>query len=334
MKSQHSKEEALLLQCAKKEKDYCTLDNSVRLLALRLFVRVAASGSFSEAARYYGLPTSSASRHIASLERALGQRLLYRHTRAVKLTEAGERYFHEVRDALMRLELATEQVMGGAQHPQGVLRINAPVAFGRRHIAPHLARFQQQYPDIQVDLTLEDRFIDPVQEGADVVIRVGALADSSLVARSIARQRFIVCASPAYLAAHGAPASPEELSQHNCLLYKGSKGTQLWYFQERHTPRAVRYALSGNLVANNAESLVEAAMAGQGVVMFPSWLLFEPLRQQTLVPLLTQWEASEDGYLDNIYAIYPENRLRSSKVSVFMAYLESTIGDVPYWDGA
>ena len=310
------------------------MDNSVRLLALRLFVRVAASGSFSEAARYYALPPSSASRHIASLEQALGQRLLYRHTRAVKLTEAGERYFHEVRDALARLELATEQVMGGAQHPQGVLRINAPVAFGRRHIAPHLARFQQQYPDIQVDLTLEDRFIDPVQEGADVVIRVGALADSSLVARGIARQRFIVCAAPDYLAREGTPATPEALSQHNCLLYKGSKGTQLWYFRDPHTPRATRYALSGNLVANNAESLVEAAIAGQGVVMFPSWLLFEPLRQQTLVPLLSPWEASDDGYLDNIYAIYPENRLRSSKVSVFMTYLENTIGDLPYWDVA
>jgi DNA-binding transcriptional LysR family regulator len=322
----------LLLQCAEKTKDYCILDNSIRLLTLRLFVRVAVSGSFSEAARYFGVPTSSASRHIASLERALGQRLLYRHTRAVKLTEAGERYFHEVRDALARLELATEQVMGGAQHPQGVLRINAPVAFGRRHIAPHLARFQQQYPGIQVELTLEDRFIDPVQEGADVVIRVGALADSSLVARGIARQRFVVCASPEYLATHGSPASPEALSQHNCLLYRGSKGTQSWYFQERGSPRAIRYALSGNLVANNAESLVEAAIAGQGVVMFPSWLLFEPLRQQTLVPLLTQWEASEDGYLDNIYAIYPENRLRSSKVSVFMAYLGRTIGNVPYWD--
>ncbi|BCB59974.1 MULTISPECIES: LysR family transcriptional regulator [Halomonadaceae] len=308
------------------------MDNSIRLLTLRLFVRVAVSGSFSEAARYFGVPTSSASRHIASLERALGQRLLYRHTRAVKLTEAGERYFHEVRDALARLELATEQVMGGAQHPQGVLRINAPVAFGRRHIAPHLARFQQQYPGIQVELTLEDRFIDPVQEGADVVIRVGALADSSLVARGIARQRFVVCASPEYLATHGSPASPEALSQHNCLLYRGSKGTQSWYFQERGSPRAIRYALSGNLVANNAESLVEAAIAGQGVVMFPSWLLFEPLRQQTLVPLLTQWKASEDGYLDNIYAIYPENRLRSSKVSVFMAYLGRTIGNVPYWD--
>ncbi len=322
----------MLLQCAEKTKDYCILDNSIRLLTLRLFVRVAVSGSFSEAARYFGVPTSSASRHIASLERALGQRLLYRHTRAVKLTEAGERYFHEVRDALARLELATEQVMGGAQHPQGVLRINAPVAFGRRHIAPHLARFQQQYPGIQVELTLEDRFIDPVQEGADVVIRVGALADSSLVARGIARQRFVVCASPEYLATHGSPASPEALSQHNCLLYRGSKGTQSWYFQERGSPRAIRYALSGNLVANNAESLVEAAIAGQGVVMFPSWLLFEPLRQQTLVPLLTQWEASEDGYLDNIYAIYPENRLRSSKVSVFMAYLGRTIGNVPYWD--
>ncbi len=308
------------------------MDNSIRLLALRLFVRVATSGSFSEAARYYGLPTSSASRHIASLEQALGQRLLYRHTRAVKLTEAGERYFHEVHEALARLELATEEVMGGARHPRGVLRINAPVAFGRRHIAPHLARFQQRYPEIEVDLTLEDRFIDPVQEGADVVIRVGALTDSSLVARGIARQRFIVCAAPSYLAEKGVPTTPHALGKHNCLLYKGSKGTQSWHFRAFEEARAVRHVLAGNLVANNAESLVEAAITGQGVVMFPSWLLFEPLRQQTLVPLLTQWEASDDGHLDNIYAIYPDNRLRSSKVSVFMTHLEQVIGSPPYWD--
>ncbi|MGM0856493.1 MAG: LysR family transcriptional regulator [Pseudomonadota bacterium] len=309
------------------------MDNSLRLMTLRLFVRVAASGSFAEAARYFDLPASSVSRHIAGLERSLGQRLLYRHTRAVRLTDAGERYYQDIRRVLDSLDLANEQVSGGAKQPQGLLRINAPVAFGRRHIAPLLARFQDENPAIDVELTLSDAFIDPVQEGADVVIRVGALNDSSLVARQLATQRFVACAAPAYLARHGEPRYPDALSAHNCLVYKGTRGVQPWYFRDSADAPAQRYPVKGNLHSNNAESLVEAALQGQGIVLFPTWLLFDALREEALVPILKNHEALGEATREGIHAIYPENRLRSSKVATFLEHLFARIGDPPYWDG-
>jgi len=314
-------------------KDYCILDNSPSLLALRLFVRVAMTGSFAEAARFFSLPASSVSRHIANLEKHLGQRLLFRHTRAVRLTDSGERYYQDVRQILENLELADEQVSSGASGPRGLLRINAPVAFGQRHIAPLLAELQSQHPALDVELTLSDAFIDPVQEGADVVIRVGALRDSSLVARKLAPQRFVACAAPAYIEQHGEPSHPDQLAQHNCLVYKGTRGIQPWYFRQPADPELFqRYDVKGNLYGNNAESLVAAALQGQGVVLFPTWLLYEALRERTLLPILVEFEASGEPTLEGIHVIYPENRLRSSKVAAFLQHLFQTIGERPYWD--
>ncbi|WP_218944161.1 LysR family transcriptional regulator [Marinobacter changyiensis] len=321
-----------MLQFVKQTKDYCILDNSLRLLALRLFVRVATNGSFAEAARYYDLPASSVSRHIAGLERTLGQKLLYRHTRAVRLTDTGERYYQDVRHVLDSLDLATEQVIGGARHPQGLLRINAPVAFGRLHIAPLLASFQDANPGVDVELTLSDAFIDPVQQGADVVIRVGALSDSSLVAQQLASQNFVACASPEYLARNVAPRCPEELNKHNCLVYKGTRGVQGWYFRGKASDQAQHYPVKGNFHSNNAESLVEAALQGQGIVLFPTWLLFAALRDGRLAPVLEHYEALGGATREGIHAIYPENRLRSSKVAAFLQHLSVEIGERPYWD--
>lgn len=309
------------------------MSNNISLVALRLFVRVAATGSFAAAARQQGLPASSASRHVAALEKALGQRLLYRHTRAVRLTEAGERYYLSVREALDTLDIATEQAKGATGEPQGLLRINAPVAFGRLHVAPRLAAFQARYPGIETELTLTDAFIDPVQEGSDIVLRVGVLRDSSLVARQLADQHFNVCASPDYLAEHGVPPTPMALHEHNCLVYKGSRGVQRWFFRERGGSRPLQpEEVSGNLRSNNAECLREAALQGQGLVLFPTWLLHEDIALQRLVPVLTQWEASGEPEAQGIHAIFPENRLRSSKVAAFLDHLQQAIGEVPYWD--
>ena len=284
------------------------MDNSPSLLALRLFVRVAMTGSFAEAARFFSLPASSVSRHIANLEKHLGQRLLFRHTRAVRLTDSGERYYQDVRQILENLELANEQVSSGASGPRGLLRINAPVAFGHRHI-------------------------DPVQEGADVVIRVGALRDSSLVARKLAPQRFVACAAPAYIEQHGEPSHPDQLAQHNCLVYKGTRGIQPWFFRQHADPDLFqRYDVKGNLYGNNAQSLVEGALQGQGIVLFPTWLLYEALRERTLRPMMVEFEASGEPTLEGIHVIYPENRLRSSKVAAFLQHLFQTIGERPYWD--
>ncbi|MGQ7246874.1 LysR family transcriptional regulator [Halomonas sp. V046] len=308
------------------------MDNAVDLITLRLFVRVGLTGSFAAAARYHDLPPSSVSRRIARLERALGHRLLYRHTRAVRLTDVGERYFHRVGEALERLDAATEDVRGAAHNPQGLLRLNAPVAFGRRHIAPLLAEFQAAYPRIEVELTLTDAFVDPVQEGADVVIRIGSLEDSSLVARRLAMQRFVVCAAPSYLAEHGRAQTPRDLRSHNCLVYKGTRGEQPWYFRVPGEPRFGDVGVHGNLRSNNADSLVAAALEGQGIVLFPTWLLFDQLRQGTLVPILGDWEAAGEPTLQGIHAIFPENRLRSSKVDALLTVLARWETHFPPWE--
>ncbi|MBP1849794.1 LysR family transcriptional regulator [Rhizobium halophytocola] len=305
--------------------------NDINLLSLRLFLDVAASGSFSEAARRNGLPPSSVSRHIQALEQQLGQNLLFRHTRAVTLTEIGAIYCGEVRDVLAALDLASERARGAADAPSGLLRINAPVAFGRRHIAPLLAAYQARHRQVEIDLALTDGFIDPVAESTDIVIRIGRMPDSSLTGRQLTPQRYVLAASPDYLERHGDAPTPEALPQHNCLIYKGTNGAQKWYF--RQAGEAFRSTVvRGNLTSNNAESLVEAALAGQGLVLFPTWLLHEELRAGRLVALMPDREASIDTATYGIHLIYPESRLRSLKVRSFRDYLIEAIGAPPYWD--
>ncbi|MET0329949.1 MAG: LysR family transcriptional regulator [Dyella sp.] len=305
----------------------------MQLKALRFFAKVAASGSFVATARHYRVPASSVSRHIAALEREIGQQLLFRHTRAVRLTDAGERYYQQVREALEQLDLAAEAAAGINAPPSGVLRVNAPLALGRLHIAPLLLGFQRLHGALTVELTLTDAFIDPVQEGADLTVRVGRLNDSGLIARDLGEQRYLLCASPGYLRRHGEPQSPGELSAHNCLLYKGPRGAQRWYFRRPDCPAYEALEVSGNLRGNNAESLVAAAIADQGLVLFPSWLYSEEvLRTGALRVVLTDWQASVDAEPQGIHLLYPENRLRSAKVRLITDYLLEHIGQPPYWD--
>jgi DNA-binding transcriptional LysR family regulator len=313
--------------------DYCRWSNSMQLKALRFFAKVAASGSFVATARHYRVPASSVSRHIAALEREIGQQLLFRHTRAVRLTDAGERYYQQVREALEQLDLAAEAAAGIDAPPSGVLRVNAPLALGRLHIAPLLIGFQQQHDALTVELTLTDAFIDPVQEGADLTVRVGRLNDSGLIARQLGEQRYLLCASPGYLSRHGEPRSPTDLTAHNCLLYKGPRGAQRWYFRRADRPAYEALDVSGNLRGNNAESLVAAAVADQGLVLFPSWLYSEQmLRSGALRVVLADWQASVDAEPQGIHLLYPENRLRSAKVRLLTDYLLEHIGQPPYWD--
>ncbi|MBP2547129.1 DNA-binding transcriptional LysR family regulator [Neorhizobium galegae] len=309
------------------------MSNDLTLLSLRLFVDLAATASFSATARRHSLPPSSVSRHISGLEELLGQRLLFRNTRAVTLTDAGSAYLREVREALSQIDLASEQARGAAGEARGLLRINAPVAFGRRHIAPLLSAYQALHPRVEVDLTLSDTFIDPVAEGADITIRIGQMKDSSLSGRKLTPQRYVVCASPAYLARHGAPQGQDALSDHNCLLYKGINGAQKWYFRTATGGGELRPCLvRGNLTSNNADSLVEAALQHQGLVLFPTWLVHEHLASGRLVPVMTDVEAAVDTSIHDIHLIYPENRLRSFKVLSFRDYLLGRIGTPPYWD--
>lgn len=307
------------------------MSNDITLIGLRAFVEVATHGSFSETARRMGLPVSSVSRHVSGLETALGQTLLVRNTRAVRLTDHGAQYLSSVREALALLDAAGEEVRVEALEPRGTLRLNAAIAFGRRHIAPHLATFQARHPGLEVELTLTDTFVDPVSDGADVLVRIGVLEDSNLVSRKLADQRHVLAAAPEYIERRGAPKSPDDLSAHNCLVYRGRHGARPWLFQDDGN-RYTRHHVSGDLRSNDADSLIAAAEAGQGLVLFPTWLLHIPLRDGRLRPLLTDWRAQSDLEGGAIHLLFPENRLRSLKVTAFLNFMSETVGHQPYWD--
>ncbi|TFW31238.1 LysR family transcriptional regulator [Duganella callida] len=305
----------------------------MQVQTLRYFLMVATTGSFLATARHFAVPASSVSRFIASLEKELGQQLFYRSTRAVRLTEQGQRYYAQVRQAVELLDGAAEQFDHGANPMHGLVRINAGESLGRLHIANLVNQLQARYPDLLVELSLSNTFVDPVQEGADITVRVGRLVDSGLIGKVVCAQRYVLAASPAYLALHGTPQTPEDLLQHNCLLYKGVHEPQRWHFRHAAEAPYEPLVVSGSLRSNNSEVLINAAIAGRGVVLFPNWL-YPPASFQDgrLVWLLADWQMS--AYADDIYIqiLSPENRLRSQKVRAVSAFLVDAIGTPPYWD--
>lgn len=305
----------------------------MHLKAHRYFAMVAVTGSFSATARHFQVPASSVSRFIAALEREVGTQLLYRNTRAVTLTGAGERYYLQIRDVLDLLDAADEEVMGKGGDVRGLVRINAPLALGRLHIVHLLNDLYRQYPALTVELTLTDAFIDPVQEGADIIVRVGHLEDSALIGRKICDQRYVLCASAGYVKEHGKPKTPQDLRDHACLVYKGSEGPQRWYFRRPGGEPAQVIEVRGPLRSNNGEALVAAAMAGRGIVLFPSWLFSKAsFQRKELIELLPKWQASVEASPSQIHLLSPENRLRSQKVRVVWDYFLNAIGTPPYWD--
>lgn len=302
----------------------------VNLLALRLFVRVATHGSFSQAAAELNLLPSSASRHIAALEHALGQALFTRHSRAVRLTDAGQRYYESVREAIEQIDQAGEHI-GEEDEPRGRLKISAPPAFARRHLAPILMAFQERHPGVELDLWLTDTFSDPVEAGIDVSIRIGELNDSRMLARLLALQKFALCASPAYLQAHGAPRVPADLAEHNCLVYQAPYGPQKWHYRQGESTFVVAEA-DGNVRSNYIEYLLEMARGNKGIVCFPTWLASRYLERGELAPVLTDYTWALEPDALGIHAVYPANRQRSRKTQSFLQFLGDAIGEPPYWD--
>lgn len=301
--------------------------------ALRYFLMVSTTGSFLATARHFDVPASSVSRAIASLEEELGQQLFYRSTRAVRLTEQGERYALQVREAVGLLDEAAGHLADSGSGVRGLVRINAPVTLGRLHIANLVNQLQEKYPDLSVELTLINTFIDPVQEAADITVRVGRLVDSGLIGKVVGTHRYVLAASPAYLASRGTPQIPDDLLQHNCLVMKGPQESQRWNFRRSPRDSFEPVDASGSLRSNNSEVLIAAAIAGRGIVLFPTWL-FDPasFRDGKLVSLLPDWQVS--AYADELYIqiLSPENRLRSQKVREVSAFLVDAIGSPPYWD--
>jgi DNA-binding transcriptional LysR family regulator len=243
--------------------------------ALRYFLKISETGSFLETARQLNVPISSVSRFVSALEKDLGQQLLYRSTRAIRLTEEGRLFQLKVRDALDMLDEARQELSPDFREVRGSVSINAPLALGRIHIAPLVNQLLGRYPDLKVELTVTDSFVDPVHEGSDLIVRVGKLVDSNLIGKFTAPQRFVLAASPRYLQQFGIPRKPADLQAHNCLPYKGRYGIQRWYLGRPGNQETEEVVKSGSFLSNSAESLVSAAIDGHGLVLFPTWL-FDP----------------------------------------------------------
>lgn len=296
------------------------------LNAMEVFVRVVQAGSFSAAARSLDLTPSAVSKQIGRLEDRLAARLINRTTRQLKLTEVGAAFFERSTRILADVAEAEQAVVDLHGAPRGVLRLNVPAAFGHLHIAPLLPEFLALYPEVTVDLSFNDRFIDLVEEGVDVVIRIGELADSSLIARRLAPNRRVVCGTPAYLQAKGAPRVPEDLERHNCLVYTYRASRNDWRFSGPDGEEMVVH-VSGNLEANNAEALRVTVLEGLGLALLPLWLVGEDLKAARLVEVLPDYHAPDSS----IHAIYPPGRHLSPKVRSFVDFLAEKFAGTSAW---
>ncbi len=297
-----------------------------QLSGISVFERVAERGSFTAAARDLGLSKSAVSKQVARLEERLGARLLHRTTRRLHLTEVGQAYFERAQRIVADAEEAELAVTRLHAEPRGTLKINAPMSFGIAHLAPALPEYMALYPEVKVDLTLNDRQLDLIEDGFDLGIRIGRLADSSLIARRLAPCRLTVVATSAYWDRHGRPAHPRDLAEHACMVYDNLAAPNDWTFQEDGSDLTVR--VHGPLKSNNGEALLAAVLAGQGVVLQPTFMCGPALCGGDLEEVLA------DYTLGDIFvnAIWPGNRHLSAKVRTFVDFLAARFGPEPYWD--
>ena len=286
------------------------------LVALRAFVAVVEAGSFNRAADQLDASTAAVSRRVSALENALGVKLLNRTTRKIDLSEAGKQFYRDVLNILHSLEEAEERIQTGRETVRGNLRVAAPLSFGIQRIAPLLPGFMKRYPELRVQLQLEDRFTDLVSEGIDVAIRIGTLKDSSLVATRIASISALFCASPDYLSRRGEPRKPEELSGHDCLHYSLLSTREEWSFPEVEAGRDIE--ISGSLTANNGEVLKEAAVQGVGITLLPNFIAEDALEDGRLKEILPRYRPKPFG----LYAVRPSRQFTPARVRVLTEYLK------------
>lgn len=304
--------------------------SAINFRTLLFFIGVFDAQSFSVVARREGVSASMVSRVIHQLEDTLGQQLFYRNTRAVIPTEAGRLFVEYARTMTEQLNEARRELLDRALEPAGLVRINAPVFFGQRHIAPWLTELSSRYSRLSIELTQTDDYIDPHRDATDVLFRIGTLTDSSFHARVFGTQRYHLAASPAYLSQFGKPATPAEFSQHKCLVYSGSTGPNRWLFRKPEDDWT-HYPISAVLTSNNAESLLTAALDGMGLVLFPDWLIGDSIKKGELIRLLTDYEAAIKTEPQHIAAIYPNTRHPPLNVRTVIDYFVEVYGTPLYW---
>ncbi|MBS4694270.1 LysR family transcriptional regulator [Aeromonas allosaccharophila] len=295
-----------------------------QIAAMRTFIKVVECQSFTKAANQLGISVAMASKLMQQLEESLATRLLSRTTRQVNPTEAGQFYYQRSLALLAELEETHSQLTHHNQQPNGTLKLSVPMDFGYLHLSPALPLFRQRFPDLKLDIEYSDRRVALVEEGFDLALRIGHLSDSSLVARQLATIKLELCASPAYLARKGAPQSPEDLKQHDCLIYTLTQPE--WHFKRGGEAQSIRP--QGPLRANNGVALTRAACDDQGIILQPTFIVGEALRAGQLVSLLPEWDKGEVG----LYAVYPHRRFVSAKVRCFIEFVQERYLAPQQWD--
>lgn len=286
-----------------------------RLMCMQVFVRVVEKGSFSAAAEELRISSTMVGKHVVHLEERLGARLLNRTTRRQSLTEAGSIYYERCKVALAEVEAAESSATELQQVPRGLLRVNAPVTFGANVLVGAIGDYLRDYPDVHVELALNDRVVNLVDEAFDVAIRIGNLPDSSLIARKLAPYRMIACASPGYLAAHGTPRTPAQLAAHNCMGFMYSAAQKHWQFTDRGETSNVQ--INGNFKVNNGQALRTAALHGMGIIVQPEVLLADDLAAGTLVRILPNHHLPSQS----MHVVYSSNRNMTLKMKSFIEFV-------------
>ncbi|WP_213908817.1 LysR family transcriptional regulator [Stutzerimonas nitrititolerans] len=295
-----------------------------RITGMRIFVRAVSAGSLSAAGRHLGISPAMATKHVDALESHLGVKLLHRTTRRLSLTEAGSDYLEACLRILPEIEEAEASAASQRVEARGLLRMNVPLTFGSRYIAPLVPAFSQRHPAVRVELGLNDSQVDLIDGGWDMAVRIGRLADSTLQARRLADCPLVVCAAPAYLDERGVPRKVADLAQHNCLSYTLSQSKD-WAFGRDGNARVT---VSGDLLANNGSALVAAAVGGQGIIYQPQFIVAGALRRGELVVLELDKPAMDVG---GIHLLYPPDRRPPAKVRVMADYLVESFKDEVPW---
>lgn len=291
------------------------------------FIRVVEVGSISGAAERLNVTKSAVSRRLKELEKHLGVELFHRTTRQMNLTDTGRAFYHQavrILDDVLEAEIATSQAHGTLK---GSLKIALPSTFGLMHMGPIINDFIKEHPQIEFDLDFNDREVDLIQEGFDLAIRIANLPDSSLIARRIAPVKTVICASPDYLKQMGIPQSPEDLIEHQCLVYSLQRDFEYWHLTDANG-NEIKTKIYPYLKASTGEFLKEAAVDGQGIILVPTFIAYKEIENGSLIPLLKDYTSPQI----NAYAIYPQTRHLSQRVRAFVDLLVKRFEGTPYWD--
>lgn len=284
--------------------------------AMRVFVRVVETGSFSRAAAELGATQPTATKAVAAAERRLGARLLHRSTRGVAPTEVGQLYYERCKGILREVDEADKVASLVQDEVAGTLRISSSVAFGRRVLVPLLLRYRREHPRLALDLSCDDRYVNLVEQGIDVAIRMGRLADSTLGASYLAVNPWLMAAAPSYLAARGAPQRPEDLETHDCIVYSSVQGDARWHV-DRPGGATAMVPVQGPLRSNNLSAVLAACRDGLGLAILPGYVAREALADGSIVPVMTDHALPSQ----EVHAVYPSPRLVPRKVTGFIAWL-------------